>query len=285
MILHEILYMLYLMENNFHEELKKYKSRKIVNFTMQTDFTTPHDRKQMYKKKQKELKLRAQKKIIQQQRLKKRKIKKQKLEEEIIKKIQMINSLDEDVKNNKAILKQKKCSYGGGPKLFGRLPWPYQTETDALLRLANNFQCLCGRGNHFPTLLYRNFDDKPKYYMTYMGTDLMVLDHNMHVSDIIQQINCIVYNLRKSNIVHLDILRKNICIDDDGKLSLIDFEHILIDKKNLIDGKRPHDIYKYLKTQFKLYNFDATNPDLYYEKIRDVIFQCIKSGGKIKISY
>ena len=49
------------------------------------------------------------------------------------------------------------------------------------------------------------------------------------------QINCILHNLKKSKIVHLDLYPKNVCINLYGDISLIDFDISMIDNKPLTD--------------------------------------------------
>ena len=231
---------------------KNHKLSKLLGFTMQTNVKSLHYQKKSYKKEKRKLEE------------EKKKIKKRKLEEEKKKIIQLEKKLNNDVKNKKAVLKRK----GGGGRRYNN-----QAETDALIRLENNFQCLCGMGKHFPILLHKNFDGKQKFYMTYMGKDLRYLDHEIHIPNITKQIDCIVYNLRKSNIVHFDIQSKNICVDNNGKLSLIDFEHILIDGKNLIDGKYPHGINRQIKARYSEYDYDTEDLERYYEKVRTLIYQ------------
>ena len=49
--------------------------------------------------------------------------------------------------------------------------------------------------------------------------------------DFREQIKCIVHNLKKSNVVHLDVLDVNMTIDNKGTLGLIDYNMAIIDKK------------------------------------------------------
>jgi len=112
-------------------------------------------------------------------------------------------------------------------------------EVNALLRLNKNFKCVCGKGFHFPKIV--NFLDK-NIEMTNCGNSLQNSYHKIHyIYDHETQINCIFENLVKSKIMHLDIQSKNICVDENNVISLIDFDmlHFLEDDIDAcIDSKK-----------------------------------------------
>ena len=107
----------------------------------------------------------------------------------------------------------------------------YQLEKDCLLLLEKNFKCRCGlNAQHFPKIVSCN-DDEFKFKLTHQGTSLdnLTAPIKVHRSD--EQIDCIVENLKKNNIKHLDIPNAggNLCINSKGVLSVIDFEIASID--------------------------------------------------------
>ena len=82
------------------------------------------------------------------------------------------------------------------------------------------------------------------------------------VRDIEQQVNCIIYNLKKNKIKHLDmhISGKNICINKKGHLSVIDFDYAVIDD-NCLSEK--------IKTKLLMVNQN------YYENLKKKIINII----------
>lgn len=119
-------------------------------------------------------------------------------------------------------------------------PWTKLTRKEAaeyekniLIRLNKNFECICKKkkDNHFP--IYH------KDMMTGRGHLGLVLSNcgnnlrqspNQNIDDIEEQIDCIVYNMKKSNIIQLDIGYKgnNLCVKN-GTLSMIDFGQSVMD--------------------------------------------------------
>ena len=119
-------------------------------------------------------------------------------------------------------------------------PWTKLTRKEAaeyekniLIRLNKNFECICKKkkDNHFP--IYR------KDMMTGRGDLGLVLSNcgnnlrqssNQNIDDIEEQIDCIVYNMKKSNIIQLDVGYKgnNLCVKN-GTLSMIDFGQGVMD--------------------------------------------------------
>ena len=106
-------------------------------------------------------------------------------------------------------------------------------EKNILIRLNNNFECICKKkkDNHFP--IYH------KDMMTSRGDLGLVLSNcgnnlrqspNQNIDDIEDQIDCIVYNMKKSNIIQLDIgyNGNNLCVKN-GTLSMIDFGQGVMD--------------------------------------------------------
>jgi tRNA A-37 threonylcarbamoyl transferase component Bud32 len=105
-------------------------------------------------------------------------------------------------------------------------------EYECLKRLESNYRCFCGMGNHFPRVISANWRKK-----TLVITDCGETVYNLRKQDRIRpgdfpimgiQISCILNNLRRNCIKHLDIHRNNICIKN-GVIGLIDFNIAILD--------------------------------------------------------
>ena len=124
------------------------------------------------------------------------------------------------------------------------LKWSVQNHT--IKEFKKEKQCL--------TLLEKNFINEPKinYYpfpklinsekfnitMSYCGNALKLLEkqlrnnkidpkqwcNDLDVNNIYNTIECIITNLKLNTIKHNDINKKNICIDENNNIYLIDFE-------------------------------------------------------------
>ena len=107
--------------------------------------------------------------------------------------------------------------------------YAYFLEKICLLLLQKNYKCICQKKKyHFPKILKCN-DNVCKFYLSHCGKSLLEKniskEKHLNKEDLLEQINCIIYNLKKCNIKHYDIRASNICISDDGCLSLIDFDY------------------------------------------------------------
>jgi hypothetical protein len=102
----------------------------------------------------------------------------------------------------------------------------YQLEKEILLLLEKNFKCVCGQNTyHFPKIV-SSLDTKYRLKLTNCGHSLDKIREKIKISNKNEQIKCIVTNLKKSNIQHLDMVLsgKNICLNTNGILSVIDFD-------------------------------------------------------------
>lgn len=111
----------------------------------------------------------------------------------------------------------------------------YQLEKEILLLLEKNFKCVCGQNTyHFPKIV-SFLDTKYRLKLTNCGHSLDKIREKIKISNKNEQIKCIVTNLKKSNIQHLDMVLsgKNICLDTNGTLSVIDFDIASIKKSFL----------------------------------------------------
>jgi hypothetical protein len=115
----------------------------------------------------------------------------------------------------------------------------FNLEKDCLIILNSNFKCLCdGKCSHFPKILSCNKDEYT-FTLSNCGYSLdkyELLVKTKKIKPIIiknmkEQIECIIYNLKKCKIKHLDMhpSGKNICINNKGIISLIDFDIASID--------------------------------------------------------
>ena len=57
-------------------------------------------------------------------------------------------------------------------------------------------------------------------------------------------VECIINNLRNANLIHTDIRGSNICINENGNISLIDFETISMCNASKVFIKRVNNFYK-----------------------------------------
>ena len=113
-----------------------------------------------------------------------------------------------------------------------------QREILCMKLLYNSYKkypCKCGLNTcHFPILIkskmYNNKNNLGGYIkMTYEGEDIQSIRRKKkipRIKNVEAQIDCILNTLKFLNIVHLDLNDngKNICIDSNGKISLIDFD-------------------------------------------------------------
>ena len=137
----------------------------------------------------------------------------------------------------------------------------YQLEKKCLKRIEKNYICSCENNcNHFPKIIYFN-DYFNLLIITDSGTDLKYLNKPITIENFEQQLNCILKNFERSKINQNDIVPKNICINDKGILSIIDFDLATIDnfsnndliylKKNIIKHVNKNN-YLILKSNLNL---------------------------------
>lgn len=125
---------------------------------------------------------------------------------------------------------------------------------------------MCGvRGSHFPKIITCNLE-KYKFILTNCGYsldkyELLVKTKKIKpiiIKNVDEQIECIIYNLKKCKIQHLDMVYngKNICINNKGIISLIDFDIASIDNnykseeiRNRANGYDINNYYITLKKQ------------------------------------
>jgi RIO-like serine/threonine protein kinase len=95
-------------------------------------------------------------------------------------------------------------------------------EVDALIRLNENYKCICGKGFHFPRIvhIFKNHIEITNCGESLQRTKKKIQDIHSHE----KQLNCIFGNLVRSKIMHLDIIPKNICVNEKNVISIIDFD-------------------------------------------------------------
>ena len=108
----------------------------------------------------------------------------------------------------------------------------FDLEKDCLLKINSNFKCICSvNKEHFPKLI-SFIPNEYKFVLSNCGKSIYELNNNnekINIKKMKEQINCIIYNLKQCKIKHLDIDTpdspgKNICVNDKGVISLIDFD-------------------------------------------------------------
>ena len=141
-------------------------------------------------------------------------------------------------------------------------------EYNCLKRLNENFKCICTQpSSHFPKIISRK--KYRKFVLSYCGKSLNINKTDIIIENMEEQIDCILHNLQISNIKHLDMKSKNLCINDDGIISVIDFDIAVIDN-NPLSNK--------IKKFFKKYSCED------YEKhLKQKIINIIKKNKYITV--
>ena len=109
-------------------------------------------------------------------------------------------------------------------------------EISCLKKLEKDYECICNiKKTHFPKLL--KIDSKHRQIsLTNRGKSVKdIIDKNKNIKpiNVEEQMNCIIHNLKKYQIRHLDmaINGKNMCINKKGTISLIDFDYASVGDK------------------------------------------------------
>lgn len=102
-------------------------------------------------------------------------------------------------------------------------------EKDCLELIEKNYKCKCKqKRSHFPKII--KFDRvRSEFELTDQGSSIDTMITNkkrITVPDMDEQIDCILDNLSRNKIRHLDLhdSGKNVCVDKAGTISLIDFD-------------------------------------------------------------
>ena len=138
----------------------------------------------------------------------------------------------------------------------------YKLEKEALLLIQKNFKCVCKNKNyHFPKIL--NYDDnKYKLYLSINGISLnkyksflkLNINEKIKIKNKEEQINCIIHNLNKCKIKYIDLKPANVCINNKGIISLIDFDLCVI------NDNPPLRIFSNVEGAYKKYkNYNETD--------------------------
>ena len=117
----------------------------------------------------------------------------------------------------------------------------FDLENDCLTILNSDFKCLCDvKCSHFPKIISCN-QNEYKFIFSNCGYsidkyELLIKTNKIKpitIKNMEEQIECIIYNLKKCKIKHLDMCPsgKNLCINEKGILSIIDFDIATINNK------------------------------------------------------
>ncbi len=111
----------------------------------------------------------------------------------------------------------------------------FNIETKCLRKLESNFECICFNTRHFPRIIN---SQRGVLTLSHCGTSLnnnfdFNLQHTFSFYE--KQIDCILYNLKKNKIIHLDMSSsgKNLCISPEGIISVIDFDIVKLQNYDL----------------------------------------------------
>ena len=156
----------------------------------------------------------------------------------------------------------------------------YNLEKKCLILLEKNYECICGlKCNHFPVI--KSFDDEAKIFTLsnngYTLPDYRRKRYAKKIKRIIiknkkNQIDCIIQNMKKSKVKHYDLHHngKNVCINEQGVISIIDFDIAVINDNPLTkeiewshrwEGRGKNE---WKKSKFK----QSLNKNIYYERIK-----------------
>ena len=109
------------------------------------------------------------------------------------------------------------------------LPEYFLLEKECLELIEKNYKCKCKKKrSHFPKIVKSNLH-KHEFELSDQGTSIDILitkNRKIDVPDIDEQLDCILDNLNRNKIRHLDLhdSGKNLCVDKYGTISLIDFD-------------------------------------------------------------
>jgi hypothetical protein len=150
-------------------------------------------------------------------------------------------------------------------------------EKDCLTSLNRNFECICKhkKNNHFPEFI--KIDNNERIHMTYCGVNIKTMSREnwgiseiqkykesyINIDDAEEQVNCIIYNLKKNGILNLDnhLHGNNLCILGNT-IYMIDFGNAIT----------PNNI----KCKFILER-DWGNLDIYYNFAKTDLIYILKS--------
>lgn len=137
-------------------------------------------------------------------------------------------------------------------------------EKKCLELLNMNYNCTCGENiKHFPKIL-KTYDKFNIFILTNNGYSFDNLNKKNKIKfkikfniNIDNQLDCIISNLKYNKIYHEDMVPdgRNLCVDNNGVISLIDFNIASI--KDYIDEQE----YYLLKKRMKLIITPFINPD------------------------
>lgn len=124
----------------------------------------------------------------------------------------------------------------------------FYLEKKCLNLLNKNYNCSCGINiNHFPKII-KTYDKFNIFVLTNNGCSFDKIKHKIKFNiNVDKQLDCIILNLKNNKIYHEDMVPdgRNLCVDKNGIISLIDFNISSI--RNYIDDKE----YNSLKTRMK----------------------------------
>lgn len=124
----------------------------------------------------------------------------------------------------------------------------YLLEIACLNALKQNFICTCKKNRaHFPKIVNtRETGNNLQIKMTHLGKTLSHLkskeikELKRNDLQLEEQINCILSNLKRAKVYHGDVLAKNLTINTNGDLGLIDFNIAYVDKfKTKTNNRKP----------------------------------------------
>lgn len=145
----------------------------------------------------------------------------------------------------------------------------YKIESNCLEKLQSNFECICLNTYHFPKIIQKK---KTCLFLSNCGVSLdndFEFEVPTNFSFYEKQIDCIIHNLKKNKIIHLDMSTsgKNLCISAKGIISMIDFD--IVKYKN-------HDLSKILKNTGIHRSMLKSNDEIRYRKLKKKLCIIVK---------
>lgn len=153
----------------------------------------------------------------------------------------------------------------------------FKLEHTCLKLLNKKFECICKKkSTHFPKIISL-YPSMYEFTLSYCGRSIFDREKEniiIKIKNLEEQIDCIIHNLKKANVMHIDMVPngKNLCLSRKGIISVIDFDIAVVNEKILSDKINEIYVDKYGGTR-----------ELYYEQFKQNIINICKNASCSKI--